>query len=63
MRGETVSQMLDRVLDTPAVPRSITVNYGTELRSQALEHWPIGGESNTTSFYRQNPWSMPAWNR
>ena len=37
--GETVSQVLDRVLDTPAAPRSITVDHGTEFQSRALEDW------------------------
>ena len=39
MTGETVGQVLDRVLDTPAVPRSITVDHGTEFHSRALEDW------------------------
>ena len=39
MTGETVGQVLDRVLDTPAVPRSITVDHGTEFQSRALEDW------------------------
>ncbi len=39
MTGEMVGQVLDRVLDTPAVPRSITVDHGTEFQSRALENW------------------------
>ena len=39
MTGETVGQVVDRVLDTPAVPRSITVDHGTEFQSRALENW------------------------
>ena len=39
MSGETVGQVLDRVLDSPAVPRSITVDHGTEFQSRALEDW------------------------
>ena len=39
MTGETVGQVLDRVLDTSAVPRSITVDHGTEFQSRALEDW------------------------
>ena len=39
MTGETVAQVLDRVLDTHAVPRSITVDHGTEFQSRALEDW------------------------
>jgi putative transposase len=37
--GETVGQVLDRVLATPAVPRSVTVDHGTEFQSRALEDW------------------------
>lgn len=39
MTGETVSQVLDRVLSTRVVPRSITVDHGTEFQSRALEDW------------------------
>lgn len=39
MTGETVGQVLDRVLATPTVPRSITVDHGTEFQSRALEDW------------------------
>lgn len=39
MTGETVGQVLDRVLDTPAMLRSITVDHGTEFQSRALEDW------------------------
>lgn len=39
MTGETVSQVLDRGLDAHAVPRSITVDHGTEFQSRALEDW------------------------
>lgn len=39
MTGEIVGRVLDRVLDTPAVPRSITVDHGTEFQSRALEDW------------------------
>jgi putative transposase len=37
--GETVGQVLDHVLATHAVPRSITVDHGTEFQSHALEDW------------------------
>lgn len=37
--GETVRQVLDRVLNTRVVPRSITVDHGTEFQSRALEDW------------------------
>jgi putative transposase len=39
MTGETVGEVLDRVLDTQVVPRSITVDHGTEFQSRALEDW------------------------
>lgn len=39
MTGETVSQVLDRVLSPRVVPRSITVDHGTEFQSRALEDW------------------------
>jgi putative transposase len=39
MTGQTVGQVLDRVLDIPAVPRSITVDHGTEFQSRAWEDW------------------------
>jgi putative transposase len=39
MTGVTVGHVLDHVLDTPAVPRSITVDHGTEFQSRALEDW------------------------
>lgn len=54
MTRETVGQVLDRVLDTPAVPRSITVDHGTELQSRALEDWAIAEASNSTSFDQAN---------
>jgi putative transposase len=39
MTGETVSQVLDRVLGESQRPRSITVDHGTEFQSRALEDW------------------------
>lgn len=39
MSGELVGQVLDRVLDTTAVPRSITADHGTEFQSRAREDW------------------------
>jgi putative transposase len=39
MSGETVGQVLDRVLGTHIAPRSITVVHGTEFQSRALEDW------------------------
>jgi putative transposase len=39
MTGETVSQVLARVLSQGRSPRSITVDHGTEFQSRALEDW------------------------
>ena len=39
MSGMSVGQALDRVLAGPRVPRSITVDHGTEFMSRALEDW------------------------
>jgi putative transposase len=39
MSGMTVGEALDRVLAGPQVPRSITVDHGTEFMSRALEDW------------------------
>jgi putative transposase len=39
MTGETVSQVLARVLSQGRIPRSITVDHGTEFQSRALEDW------------------------
>jgi putative transposase len=39
MSGRTVSEALDRVLGPGTIPRSITVDHGTEFTSRALEDW------------------------
>ena len=39
MSGHTVSAALDRGIGDGAVPRSITVDHGTEFMSRALEDW------------------------
>ena len=39
MSGETVGQVLDRVLGNRPGPRSITVVHDTEFQSRALENW------------------------
>ena len=39
MTGETVGQVLDRVLSQGQSPRSITVDHGTDFQSRALEDW------------------------
>jgi len=39
MSGQTVADALDRVLRRGAIPRSITVDHGTEFTSRALEDW------------------------
>ena len=37
--GQAVGEALDRALTTAHVPRSITVDHGTEFMSRALEDW------------------------
>ncbi len=39
MSGSTVSVALDRAIARGSVPRSITVDHGTEFMSRALEDW------------------------
>jgi putative transposase len=39
MTGETVGQVLERVLGEGPGPRSITVDHGTDFQSRALEDW------------------------
>ena len=39
MSGRTVAAALDRILSASAIPRSITVDHGTEFTSRALEDW------------------------
>ena len=39
MSGSTVSVALDRAIAGGSVPRSITVDHGTEFMSRALEDW------------------------
>ena len=39
MSGRTVAEALDRVLSPATIPRSITVDHGTEFTSRALEDW------------------------
>lgn len=39
MTGETVSQVLERVLGRGQGPRSITLDHGTEFQSRAWEDW------------------------
>jgi putative transposase len=39
MSGGTVGAALDRVLGVSTVPRSITVDHGTDCQSGALEDW------------------------
>ena len=39
MSGGTVSVTLDRAIAVRSVPRSITVDHGTEFMSRALEDW------------------------
>ena len=37
--GRAVGEALDRALTSASVPRSITVDHGTEFMSRALEDW------------------------
>ena len=37
--GRSVGKALDRVFNSATVPRSITVDHGTEFQSRALEDW------------------------
>lgn len=39
MSGRTVGAALDRALVGGPIPRSITVDHGTEFMSRALEDW------------------------
>lgn len=39
MSGRTVGEALDRALAEGSIPRSITVDHGTEFMSRALEDW------------------------
>lgn len=39
IRGQDVAEALDRVAATTPLPRSITVDHGTEFMSRALEDW------------------------
>jgi putative transposase len=39
IRGQDVAEALDRVAATTPLPRSITVDHGTEFMSRALEEW------------------------
>ncbi len=39
MTGETVSLVLEHVLEEGQRPRSITVDHGTEFQARALEDW------------------------
>ena len=39
MSGRSVAAALDRILAASAIPRSITVDHGTEFTSRALEDW------------------------
>lgn len=39
MSGQTVAAALDRAIGAGSVPRSITVDHGTEFMSRALEDW------------------------
>ena len=64
MSGETVGQVLDRVLRRRAGPRSITVDHGTEFQSRALGGLGLSATAcSSISFNRANQWKMPSLNR
>jgi hypothetical protein len=55
----TVGQALDRVLAGLRVPRSITVDHGTEFMSRALEDWAYRrGVQLDIHSTRENRWKI-----
>lgn len=55
MSGEPIWQVLDRALDTPAVPRSIMVDHGTEFQFPGAGGLGLSARRATrTSFDRAN---------
>ena len=63
LSGATVGVAFDRVLPAGAVPRSITVDHGTEFMSRALKTGRIAGASSSISSARENPWKTRLSNR
>jgi putative transposase len=63
MSGETVGQILDRVLAHKQGPRSITVDHGTEVQSRALEDWAYRRGVQLDFIRPGSPWRMLLLNR
>ena len=59
MSGETVSQVLDRVLGEGQSLRSITVDHGTEFHSRALDKWAYRRGVQLASCSPANRWKTP----
>lgn len=53
--GRDVAAVLERITVATGVPRSITVDHGTEFMSKALEDWATGVGCSSTSFGRGSP--------
>ena len=56
MSRETVGRALDGVLGKRPGPRSITVDYGSEFQSRALEDWAYRRGMRWILFAPGNPW-------
>ena len=63
MTGETVNQVLARVLSQGRSPRSITVDHGTEFQSRALEDWAYRRGVQLDFIRPGKRWRMPSLNR
>jgi putative transposase len=63
MSGETVDQVLDRVLNGTPGPRSSTVDHGTEFQSRALEDWAYRRGVQLDCIRPAHRWITPSLNR
>jgi putative transposase len=63
LSGLTVGQALDRVIVDPRVPRSITLDHGTEFMSRTLEDWAYRRGVPLDSFVQASPWKTPSSKR
>ena len=63
MTGETVAQVLDRVLDAQRCPARLRWIMGRNSNHAPWRIGPIGEAFNSTSFDRANRWKMPSLNR
>jgi putative transposase len=50
---------LDRALTGGTMPRSITVDHGTEFMSRALEDWAVARGVQLDFIRPGNPWKTP----